>query len=176
MTKSAFHGLAPLVLVLPTAFAFQHNTRLYAHEIEEATAHVMRYDGWFDVVGDVTPDHKECTATDLPSSTFLATEKRYTCDLYFQEFSQPASFSIRVSYNAREDADLIASLDAVFLGGKYERQGEIHDRVNHPQEVVHLGVILERFDTAIVEKTSCTLRALPYEHKTMTVDTFVCHP
>ncbi len=176
MTSSVFQGFAGLALALPMAFAFQHNTRLYGQEIEEATAHVMRYDGWFHVVGGVTPNHKECTATDLSSSTFLASQRRYTCDLYFQEFSQPASFSIRVSYNVREDADLIASLDAVFLDRRYEQRAEIHDRVNHPQEVVHLGIVLERFDDAVVEKKSCTLRALPYEHKTMTVDTFVCHP
>ena len=122
MVESFFHGLSGLILAIPMAFGLQHNTRLYGEEIEEATAHVMQYNGWFHVVGDVTPNHKECTATDLSQSTVFATERRYVCDLYFEEFSQPASFSIRVSYNAREDVDLIALLDAVFLEGKYEQR------------------------------------------------------
>ena len=174
MVESFFHGLSGLILAIPMAFGLQHNTRLYGEEIEEATAHVMQYNGWFHVVGDATPNHKECTATDLSPSTVFASERRYVCNLYFEEFSQPASFSIRVSYNAREDVDLIASLDAVFLDGKYERRSAIRDRVNYPQEVTHLGMVLERFDTAVAEKTSCTLHALPYEDKKMIVDTLVC--
>ncbi len=174
MTNNLLHGLSGIVLALPMAFALQHNTRLYGTEIETATAGTMHYNGWLHVVGGVTSDHKECTATDLEKSAFLASERRYTCDLYFEEFAPPASFSIRVSYNAREDADLIAAMDAVFLEGKYDQLSHIGNRVNYRAEVVALGHALEQFDAAEKDGRICKLRALPSEDNKMVVDTLVC--
>lgn len=174
MASDLVQGLSGIVLALPMAYALQHNTQLYGTEIETATAGAMRYNDWFHVVGDVTPDHKKCTATDLEKTTFFASERRYACDLYFEEFAQPASFSIRVSYNAREDADLVAAMDAVFLEGKYDLLSHIGNRVNYPVEVVALGHALEQFDAAARDGLSCKLRAFPYEHEKMAVDSLVC--
>jgi hypothetical protein len=145
MTNNFLHGISGLVLTIPFAVGLQHNTRLYGAEIEQATNNGMHYNGWFHVVGSVTPDRRECKTEDLEKRRLFTPERRYTCDLYFEEFSVPASFSIRVSYNAGEDADLVVAMDA-----------------------------LKQFDSAVNRDRVCTLRARPYEDNAMVLDTLVC--
>lgn len=174
MTNSFLPGLSGLILALPMAFGLQHNTRLYGTEIQEATSGVMRYNNWSHVVGTVTPFYKTCTAADLDTRNSFANGRKYSCDLYFQEFPQPASFSLRVSYRTHEDSSLIAALDAVFLEGDYEARSVFHDRANYHQEMTHLGVVLEHFDTAQQQKRLCTLRALPGDNTSMVIDTLKC--